>query len=155
MRIVLQRVSHASVTVAGEVVGAIQHGVLLLVGIAPEDDTATVELMAEKIVNLRIFPDQQGRFDRSLLDVGGAALVVSQFTLFGDIRRGRRPSFSEAAPPEIAAPLVDAMAAALRTRGVTVAMGRFGQHMQVELLNDGPVTLILESSVFRDPRRGH
>jgi D-tyrosyl-tRNA(Tyr) deacylase len=129
--------------------------VLLLVGIAPEDDTATVELMAEKIVNLRIFPDQQGRFDRSLLDVGGAALVVSQFTLFGDIRRGRRPSFSEAAPPEIAAPLVDAMAAALRTRGVTVAMGRFGHHMQVELLNDGPVTLILESSVFRDPRRGH
>ncbi len=111
-------------------------------------------LLAEKIANMRIFADQDGRFNRSLLDVGGGALVVSQFTLYADTRRGRRPSFSAAAAPELAEPLVDAFVAALRQQQVVVATGVFGAHMQVALLNDGPVTILLDSETFRAPRRG-
>lgn len=155
MRVVLQRVSQASVTVAGAVVGAIGHGLVLLVGISPGDDQAVCEQIAEKVANMRIFSDAAGKFEHSLLDTGGAALVVSQFTLFADLRRGRRPGFSSAAPPEIAAPLVDAFGAALQRRGVHVETGRFGTMMQVALVNDGPVTIVLDSDVFQEPRRAH
>lgn len=155
MRAVIQRVSEASVTVEGDVVGRINLGLLVLLGVGASDGPAEAALMAEKIANLRIFPDDAGRFNRSALDVGGAALVVSQFTLYADTRRGRRPSFSNAAPPEIAAPLVDAFAAAMRERGMVVATGVFGAHMHVALLNDGPVTIMLDSDAFREPRNSH
>ena len=146
MRILLQRVAHALVVVDGETVGAIDRGYLLLVGVGKNDTQQTVEKLAKKIVSLRLFPNAEGRFDRSLLDVAGGALVVSQFTLFGDARKGNRPSFIDAAPPEIAAPLCDAFAAALRELGVKrVETGRFGAHMDVTLCNDGPVTLWLDS----------
>ena len=145
MRVLLQRVSEASVAIDGQVVGAIDTGYVLLTGIGPDDTEVVVERMAKKIAGLRLFPDEQGRFDRSLLDVGGGALVVSQFTLFGDTRKGRRPSFVGAAAPDHAAPLCDAFADALRAAGVTlVATGRFGADMQVSLVNDGPVTLMLD-----------
>ena len=146
MRAVIQRVSNASVTVDGNVVGQIGCGLLVLLGIGVGDQMAEVTQMAEKIANMRIFADDHGRFNRSALDVGGAALVISQFTLYADTRRGRRPSFTTAAPPEIAAALVDAFAAALRERGMAVATGVFGAHMQVALLNDGPVTIVLDSA---------
>jgi D-aminoacyl-tRNA deacylase len=152
MRAVIQRVSEASVTVDDQVVGQIGLGLLVLLGVGAGDGPAEALLLAEKIANLRIFSDEAGRFNRSLLDVGGAALVVSQFTLYADTRRGRRPSFSDAAPPEIAAPLVDAFSAALRGRGVVAATGSFGAHMLVRLLNDGPVTIVLDSDTFREPR---
>lgn len=154
MRAVLQRVTRASVTVDGETVGAIGPGLLLLVGIAAGDDEATVRRVARKCAELRLFPDDAGRFDRSLLDTGGEALVVSQFTLLADVRKGRRPGFTDAAPPEIAAPIVDAFADELRTLGVRVASGRFGAKMQVELVNDGPVTVIVDSEDLERPRRG-
>ncbi|MBO9325808.1 MAG: D-tyrosyl-tRNA(Tyr) deacylase, partial [Roseiflexus sp.] len=112
-------------------------------------------LLAEKTANLRIFADEEGRFNRSLLDIGGEALVVSQFTLYADTRRGRRPSFSNAAPPEIAAPLVDVFASELRRLGVAVNTGRFGAMMRVALVNDGPVTILLDSVIFREPRNQH
>jgi D-tyrosyl-tRNA(Tyr) deacylase len=153
MRAVIQRVSQASVTVSNEVVGQIGDGFLILLGIAPADDHTTATILAEKIANLRIFPDAAGRFDRSLLDIHGSALVVSQFTLFADTRRGRRPSFSDAAAPEIAALRVEDFATALRQQGVSVAMGRFGADMRVALVNDGPVTNILDTETFREPRR--
>ncbi|MDZ4721749.1 MAG: D-aminoacyl-tRNA deacylase [Roseiflexaceae bacterium] len=153
MRAVIQRVNQASVTISNEIVGQIGDGLLILLGIAPADDQAIGMFLAEKIANLRIFPDQAGRFDRSLIDIGGAALVVSQFTLFADTRRGRRPSFSDAAPPEQAALRVEDFVLALRQQGVFVAAGRFGAHMQVALVNDGPVTIILDSETFREPRR--
>jgi len=146
MRVVIQRVTEASVTVDNQVVGKIGSGLLVLLGIGTDDQLATATLLAEKIANMRIFADDEGRFNRSALDVGGAALVVSQFTLYADTRRGRRPSFAAAAPPEIAMPLVDAFVAALRARGMTVATGIFGAHMHVALLNDGPVTLVLDSA---------
>jgi D-tyrosyl-tRNA(Tyr) deacylase len=152
MRSVIQRVSEASVTVDEQIVGQIGLGLLVLLGVGAGDRLAEALLLAEKIANLRIFPDDAGRFNRSAVDVGGAALVVSQFTLYADTRRGRRPSFSDAAPPEIAAPLVDAFAAALRKRGMSVATGSFGAHMHVRLLNDGPVTIVLDSDTFREPR---
>jgi D-tyrosyl-tRNA(Tyr) deacylase len=152
MRAVIQRVSEASVTVEGAVVGRIGRGLLVLLGAGEGDGPAEAELLAEKIANLRIFPDDAGRFNRSALDAGAAALVVSQFTLYADTRRGRRPSFSGAAAPELAAPLVDAFAAALRARGLPVEMGIFGAHMQVALINDGPVTILLDSDTFREPR---
>lgn len=146
MRILLQRVTHASVVVDGETIGAINHGCLLLVGIAKDDTQDTVNKLAKKVVNLRLFPNEQGKFDKSLLDINGGALVVSQFTLFGDARKGNRPSFIEAAPPELAAPLCEAFAAALRGLGVQrVETGRFGVDMKVTLCNDGPVTLWLDS----------
>jgi len=146
MRVVIQRVTEASVTVDNQVVGKIGSGLLVLLGIGTDDQLATATLLAEKIANMRIFADDEGRFNRSALDVGGAALVVSQFTLYADTRRGRRPNFAAAAPPEIAMPLVDAFVAALRARGMTVATGIFGAHMHVALLNDGPVTLVLDSA---------
>lgn len=146
MRILLQRVSHASVVVAGETVGAIDHGYLLLVGIGQSDNVEVVNKLAKKVVNLRLFPNEAGKFDKSLLQVGGGALVVSQFTLFGDARKGNRPSFIDAAPPELASPLCDAFAQALRGLGVAhVEAGQFGAHMEVSLCNDGPVTLWLDS----------
>ena len=145
MRVVLQRVSSASVTVGGEVVGAVGGGLLLLVGVAEGDDAATAQTLAKKCAEMRIFAGDDGRFDRSLLDTSGEALVVSQFTLLADARKGRRPSFIAAAAPEIAAPICDAFADSLRTLGVRVATGRFGAHMGVELVNDGPVTIVLDS----------
>lgn len=146
MRLLLQRVSHASVVVEGQTSGAIDQGYLLLVGVGHSDTQAQVDKLAKKIVNLRIFPNEEGKFDRSLLDVGGGALVVSQFTLYGDARKGNRPSFIDAAPPELASPLCDAFADALKQLGVQrVATGRFGAHMDVTLCNDGPVTLWLDS----------
>jgi D-tyrosyl-tRNA(Tyr) deacylase len=146
MRAVVQRVQRASVSIDGECVGSIGAGVLVLLGVGPADGHAEVEWMAQKIAELRIFPDDQGKMNRSLLEIGGGALVVSQFTLFGDVRKGRRPSFVGAAPPDIAAPLYERVVGALRSRGVApVATGRFAADMAVELVNDGPVTLILES----------
>ena len=146
MRVLLQRVTRGSVTVDGETVGEIGRGLVLLTGIAPDDDDAAVRRMAAKIVKLRIFPDERGRFDRSLLDVGGGALVVSQFTLFGDTRKGNRPSFTAAAPPDHAEPLCRTFEQALREAGVErVEAGRFGADMAVTIHNDGPVTLWLES----------
>jgi D-aminoacyl-tRNA deacylase len=153
MRIVLQRVSHASVRVDDETVGSIGLGLLLLVGIAEGDDVATAQRLAQKIADLRLFEDANGRFESSLLETGGEALVVSQFTLYGDVRKGRRPSWSDAARPEHAEPLVEAFATALEATGVRTARGRFGAHMHVELLNDGPVTLIVDSSELDRPRR--
>lgn len=145
MRAVLQRVRRASVTVGDEVTGAIAGGLLILLGIALGDDAAAAERLARKTAELRIFADDAGRFNRSLLDSGGEALVVSQFTLLADTRRGRRPSFSVAAPPQQAEPLVRQYEDALRHRGVRVQSGRFGAHMLVALENDGPVTIVLES----------
>jgi D-tyrosyl-tRNA(Tyr) deacylase len=154
MRAVIQRVSQASVAVKAQIIGQIDLGVVVLLGVGQGDGTAEAALLAEKIATMRIFPDQAGRFNLSLLDVGGRALVVSQFTLYADTRRGRRPSFSQAAAPELAEPLVEAFVAALRHLQVAVATGAFGASMQVTLVNDGPVTIILDSATFREPRRG-
>ena len=154
MRAVLQRVRSARVLVGDEVVGAIGRGVLVYVGVAEGDTTAEAEWLADKIAVLRIFASEERPIDRSLLDAGGAALVVSQFTLLADTRRGRRPSFTGAAPPEVAEPLVDAVVEALRASGVEVATGRFGAMMQVESTNDGPVTIVLDSADRERPRRG-
>jgi D-tyrosyl-tRNA(Tyr) deacylase len=154
MRIVLQRVSHASVRVDDEATGSIGPGLLLLVGIAEGDDAATAQRLAQKIADLRLFEDGNGRFESSLLETGGEALVVSQFTLYGDVRKGRRPSWSEAARPEYAEPLIEAFAQALEALNIRTARGRFGAHMHVELLNDGPVTLIVDSDELNRPRRG-
>jgi D-tyrosyl-tRNA(Tyr) deacylase len=153
MRVVIQRVSQASVTVDGAIVGQIGQGLLVLLGVGEDDGAPEAALLAEKIANLRIFSDAEGRFNLSLLDISGAALVVSQFTLYADLRRGRRPSFSDAAAPEVAAPLVDTVVSALRQLGVTVATGSFGAHMHVALVNDGPVTIVLDSTLFQTPRR--
>lgn len=147
MRAVVQRVSRASVRVGGETVAAIGAGLLVLVGVGAGDEPEDADFLAEKVVHLRIFPDDRGRFDRSLLDVGGAVLAVSNFTLYGDTRRGRRPGFTDAAPPERAEPLFRRFAEAVRERGVPVQTGVFGARMEVELVNDGPVTLLLESAV--------
>jgi D-tyrosyl-tRNA(Tyr) deacylase len=146
MRAVVQRVSRAAVRVDGDVVGACGAGLLVLVGAGHEDTSESATRLGAKIARLRIFPDGEGRFDRSLLDTGGDALVVSQFTLLADGRRqkGARPSFSDAAPPEIAEPLVGAFVDALRAEGAHVETGVFGARMEVVLVNDGPVTLILE-----------
>ena len=147
MRVVVQRVSEASVTVEGEVVGAIGPGLLALVGVREGDTQVEADWLAAKLAQLRIFADPEGRFNLSVLDVGGAALVVSQFTLYGDARKGRRPDFIRAARPEVAEPLVAYLAERLRAAGVPTATGRFGAHMAVRLTNDGPVTLILEREV--------
>jgi len=145
MRIVLQRVSEARVTVDDTIIGAIGPGLLLLVGIGPDDTEANAVALADKVAHLRIFEDAAGKMNLALLDMGGAALVVSQFTLYADVSHGRRPSFIGAAPPALAAPLVDRFATALRDLGITVASGQFGAHMRVALVNDGPVTISLES----------
>jgi len=152
LRLVLQRVSRASVSVSGEPVGSIGRGLLVLIGVCEDDDAAEARRLAVKTGDLRIFPDDEGRFNRSLLECGYAALVVSQFTLYGDLRKGRRPSFNDAARPEVAEPLIEAYGGALEALGVTVARGRFGAHMDVDLVNDGPVTLIIDSADFDRPR---
>ena len=154
MRLVIQRVSEASVSVDGENVGAIGTGLLVLVGVRDGDDEETAQRLATKTAELRIFPDDAGRFNRSLVDVGGEALVVSQFTLYGDTRKGRRPSFNDAARPEVAEPLISAYVWALAAHGIRVAKGRFGAHMEVSLVNDGPVTLVIDSDELEGPRRG-
>jgi D-tyrosyl-tRNA(Tyr) deacylase len=141
---VVQRVARAAVRVDGETVGEIGSGLLVLVGAAAGDGPGDAAALAEKLAGLRIFPDDEGRMNRSVVEAGGAALVVSQFTLYGDVRRGRRPSFTTAAAPETAEPLVDLVADGLRRAGVTCATGRFRAHMEVDLLNDGPVTLVID-----------
>lgn len=146
MRAVLQRVSRARVVIAGEVAGAIDQGLLVLLGVAPGDTPAQAAWLADKVAGLRLFADGEGKMNRDVREVGGAVLVVSQFTLFGDCRKGRRPSFLGAAGPEVAVPLYEGFVAALRAQGLRVATGRFGADMQVELVNDGPVTLIVETS---------
>src|SRR5437764_9837168 len=146
MRALIQRVSHASVTADGKVVGQIGHGLLVLLGVGQDDSEAQVKALVDKIVYLRIFGDDEGKMNRSLLDIGGEALVVSQFTLYADMRRGRRPGFTDAAPPAIAEPLVERFKEAIAAYGLKVAGGIFGAYMQVELLNDGPVTLWLDSA---------
>lgn len=144
MRAVVQRVSEASVIVDGEVVGEIGRGLLVLVGVAPDDSPADADALAAKLVGLRIFADDDGLMNLSVADVAGGILVVSQFTLYGDARKGRRPSFVGAAPPEVAEPLIDRLAEAIGDAGISVATGRFGAMMKVGLVNDGPVTLVLE-----------
>lgn len=144
MRAVVQRVSQASVTVGGEVAGAIGPGLMILLGVTHDDEPADADWLARKIAGLRIFEDSAGKLNLSLLDVEGQALVVSQFTLYADARKGRRPSFVDAARPEVAEPLVQRFADTLHRHGVHVEMGVFGAHMLVKIHNDGPVTLILE-----------
>jgi D-tyrosyl-tRNA(Tyr) deacylase len=146
MRVVLQRVRRASVTVGGATVAAVGHGYLLLVGIGVADGSDDVERMAEKVANLRLFADAAGKTNLGLADVGGEVLVVSQFTLYADVRKGRRPSWTEAAQPDVAAERVEAFALALEHRGIAVGRGVFGADMEVELLNDGPFTLILDAA---------
>jgi len=145
MRVLLQRVSRAEVSVENEVHGSIDAGLLALVGIGPRDDAQIATSLAAKSVDLRIFRDQEGRTDRSLADVAGAMLVVSQFTLYGDTRKGRRPSFLGAAPPDLAAELVEVFARSVEGRGIHVGRGVFGAEMKVDLVNDGPMTIWLDS----------
>jgi D-tyrosyl-tRNA(Tyr) deacylase len=145
MRAVVQRVTRAEVRVEGVVVGTIGPGLAILLGVGKDDGEAEADRLAARLARLRIFPDDAGRFDRSLLDTGGAALVVSQFTLYGDSAKGNRPSFSEAADPALAEPLYERVCAQLGAEGVgRVERGRFGAYMQVELVNDGPVTIVVE-----------
>jgi D-tyrosyl-tRNA(Tyr) deacylase len=144
MRAVMQRVREARVLVGGETVGAIGAGLCVLLGVAQDDEQVAADRLAAKVARLRVFENEDGKFDRSVLDVGGAALVVSQFTLIADTTKGNRPSFSAAARPERAEPLYDAFCAALGREGLEVARGRFGARMAVEIANDGPVTLVLE-----------
>jgi D-tyrosyl-tRNA(Tyr) deacylase len=145
MRCVVQRVTAASVVVEGRVVGTIGRGLVALIGVANGDTTADIDYVASKITGLRVFGDDQGRMNRSVLDAGGAVLAISQFTLLGDARRGRRPAFGDAAPPAIAQPIYDAVLQALRTSGVPVATGIFQADMALTLTNDGPVTIMIDS----------
>lgn len=145
MRACVQRVSEARVCVDGEVVGQIQTGLVVLLGVGHEDGAAEVEWLADKVIGLRVFEDDAGKMNRSIAEAGGAMLVVSQFTLYGDCRRGRRPSFTEAAPPELAKRLYEAFVARVRAAGIKVATGKFREHMQVSLTNDGPVTLWIDT----------
>ena len=144
MRAVVQRVTRASVTVEGRVVGEIERGLAVLVGVRAGDTEAEAQWMASKIATLRIFDDDEGKLNRSVLDVGGRALVVSQFTLYGDARKGRRPSYTDAAPPDVAEPLIRRFVELLEAEGVPVQTGVFRAHMLVEIHNDGPVTVLLE-----------
>lgn len=144
MRLVLQRVLRARVLVDGETVAEIGPGLLILLGIAPSDNEEVARFLAEKVATLRIFEDQEGKTNLSIQDVQGEALVVSQFTLYADTRKGRRPSFTDAAPPQVAAPLVERFAQLLREQGIPTQTGRFGAHMLVEIHNAGPFTLWLE-----------
>jgi D-aminoacyl-tRNA deacylase len=145
MRAVIQRVSRAKVTVANEIVGEISSGWLVLLGVGPTDTAKRADWLAEKVANLRAFDDANGKMNLSVQDVGGSVLVVSQFTLYGDCQKGRRPSFIGAAPPAVAEPLYEAFVTALKMLGVPVATGRFAADMQVELVNDGPVTFVLDA----------
>ena len=150
MKAVYQRVSGASVTVDGEVVGRIDNGVLLLVGVCPEDTSAEAALLAQKVANMRVFCDEQDKMNLSVLDIGGGVLVVSQFTLCANVKRGRRPDFFGVAAPSLAEPLCEQVVQELRKSGVkNVQTGRFGADMKVQLLNDGPVTLILDTDEWK------
>ncbi len=153
MRAVLQRVARATVSVDGDVVARIGPGLCILLGVGQGDTEAEAEELARKTAQLRIFRDEAGLFNRSILEVGGEALVVSQFTLYADCRRGRRPSFTEAARPEVAEPLVEHFCRALRAAGVPTRSGIFGAMMRVEIHNDGPVTIVLDSDDLHRPRR--
>jgi D-aminoacyl-tRNA deacylase len=155
MRVLLQRVTAGSVSVDGQTVGHIGHGLVLLVGAGQRDTQDQADRLIEKVAHLRVFNDEAGKFNRSLLDVGGGALVVSQFTLYADARKGRRPSFTDAARPEVAAPLIDYFAQGLRRLGVApVETGRFGAMMHVTIENDGPVTIWLDSDELSDAGAG-
>jgi D-tyrosyl-tRNA(Tyr) deacylase len=145
MRALIQRVTRGRVTVEDQVLAEINTGLVILLGISASDEEPQARSLVEKIANLRIFGDDQGKMNRSLLDVGGEAIVVSQFTLYADTRKGRRPSFTEAALPDIARPLVDRFVELLADQGVSVQQGEFGAHMVVEIINDGPVTIWLEA----------
>jgi D-tyrosyl-tRNA(Tyr) deacylase len=145
VRILVQRVAEARVTVDSELVGQIGAGLCALVGVSAQDNETQADSLAEKIKNLRIFADEQGKMNRSVFDLGGEVLVISQFTLYGDVRKGNRPSFTEAAEPARAQSLYEHLVDRLRANGLTVATGRFGAHMKVSLVNDGPVTLMLEA----------
>src|SRR5437762_8990859 len=145
MRSLLQRVSRASVTVDEQVVGQIGQGLLVFLGVGQDDSEVQVKILADKIVHLRIFEDDEGKMNRSLLDIGGEVLVVSQFTLYADIRKGRRPSFTDAGPPAIAEPLVERFQEAIAAHNLKVAGGILGAYMDVELLNNGPVTIWMDS----------
>jgi D-tyrosyl-tRNA(Tyr) deacylase len=142
---VVQRVSRAQVRVEGEVKGAVGRGLVVLLGVGRNDSADAAAYLADKVANLRIFEDGQGRMNRSLLETGGEALVVSQFTLYGDVRKGRRPAFDQAAPPEQAVPLYEQFVRELIARGIRVSTGVFQAHMELELVNDGPVTILLDS----------
>jgi len=144
MRAVVQRAQRASVTVDGEVIGEIGQGLCVLVGVTHDDTSAEAAKLAEKLWKLRIFTDDEGKMNRAVADVGGEVLVISQFTLYGDARKGNRPSYMDAARPEVAAPLIDEVIRRLEALGATVATGRFGADMAVELVNDGPVTISIE-----------
>lgn len=144
MKAVAQRVSHAAVRVDGQTVGEIGNGFLVLVGVAPDDTSHEGRALVEKVVGLRVFSDADGRMNLSVRDVGGSVLVVSQFTLLAEIARGRRPSFTGAAPPEVAEPLVDEIVSGFAAAGVDVATGSFGAKMEVSLVNDGPVTIVFD-----------
>jgi D-tyrosyl-tRNA(Tyr) deacylase len=152
MRAVIQRATRGRVVVEGETVGTLDPlpGLVVLVGVGPGDSEAQATLLADKIAGLRIFADEEGKTNRSLVDVGGGALVVSQFTLFADLRRGRRPGFTTAAAPDVAEPLVERVMEALRALGVPVQGGRFGADMQVELVNDGPFTIVLDTDLWQN-----
>lgn len=144
MRVVLQRVQQGRVLVEGRTIAEIGQGMVILLGIGPMDGEDQARFLVDKIVNLRIFEDDQGKINLSLLDIGGSAIVVSQFTLYADTRKGRRPSFTDAAPPEVARPLVEYFADLMREAGVPTQSGEFGAHMLVEIANDGPVTIYIE-----------
>lgn len=145
MRAVVQKVSSSKVTVDKEVVGSINQGLLVLLGVTHDDTSKDVDYMVDKVTNLRIFEDENEKMNLSLKDVGGEILAVSQFTLYGDARKGRRPSFSEAARPEVANPLYEEFVQKIKNQGINVQIGKFGAHMMVDLTNDGPVTILLES----------
>ncbi len=147
MRLLLQRISRAEVRIAGEVVGASGPGLLILAGIGPSDDEALADVMAQRVADLRIFEDEQGKTNRSIVETGGSVLVISQFTLYADTRRGRRPGFGGAAAPDLAERLYGRFVESIRGLGIKVATGRFGQEMEVELVNDGPFTIWLDSEV--------
>ena len=153
MKAVVQRVSKATVRVDGDIVGAIERGLLVLLGVAHGDDADTAKQFATKVASLRVFEDAEGRMNLSCAEVDGAVLGISQFTLLGDVRRGRRPSFAGAAPPELAEPLYETFCAAIEAAGLRCERGRFGAHMDVALVNDGPVTLVLDSDDLQRPRR--
>ena len=154
MRALIQRVTKASVLVGNETAGEIGVGLVILLGVSKEDDETDAKYLVDKVSNLRIFPDNENRFNRSALDVGAEFLVVSQFTLYADTRKGRRPDFNQAAGPEEAKRLYEHAVQLFRDAGLTVATGRFQEHMQVTLENDGPVTLMLDSADRQRPRRG-
>ena len=145
MRVVLQRVAHASVTVDGEIIGKIQRGFLLLVGVTHDDAMEDMEYLVRKIVQMRIFEDEEGKLNRSIQDIGGEILSVSQFTLYADTKKGNRPSFSKVAPGDVALKMFEQFNGLLRDTGIPVETGQFGADMKVELLNDGPVTILLDS----------